>query len=83
MKDRLWYDRPRLKATPRLIEMRNQLRRENLHDTEEPPMAKKPALAAANLMAPSPRQISRELMVYTELGRDYIKDNCGGVNAKA
>ncbi|HUS06774.1 MAG TPA: peroxidase family protein, partial [Bryobacteraceae bacterium] len=36
---RPWYKLPRLLAVPRLIEIRNQLRQENLHDTEEPAMA--------------------------------------------
>jgi hypothetical protein len=36
LKDRPWYQLPRLLAYGRLVEMRNQLRAENLHDTEEP-----------------------------------------------
>jgi hypothetical protein len=102
---RPWYALPKLLAMPRLVEIRNQLRRENLHDTEEPPLEKHavpadldPALRtertidgtyndleypamggcgrrfgrnvplehtfpdAANLMTPSPRVVSRELM---------------------
>jgi hypothetical protein len=94
---------------PRLVEIRSQLRRENLHDTEEPPFQKKPIPAdldpalrnertidgtyndlaypemgscgrrfgrnvplehtfpdTANLMNPSPRLVSRELMTRTE-----------------
>ena len=38
---RPWYRLPRLLAMPQLVEIRNQLRRENLHDTEEPPLEKK------------------------------------------
>src|ERR1041385_4491186 len=38
---RPWYKLPRLLAMPQLVEIRNQLRRENLHDTEEPPLEKK------------------------------------------
>ncbi len=38
---RPWYDLPKLLAMPRLVEIRNQLRRENLHDTEEPALEKK------------------------------------------
>jgi hypothetical protein len=34
-----WYRLPRLVAMGRLIEIRNQLRQENLVDTEEPPLA--------------------------------------------
>ena len=35
---RPWYKLPRLLAMGRLIEMRNELREKNLHDTEEPPL---------------------------------------------
>jgi heme peroxidase len=34
---RPWYRLPRVLAMPRLIEIRNELREKNLHDTEEPP----------------------------------------------
>ena len=104
-----WYKLPTLLALARLVEMRDRLRRENLHDTEEPPLQQKPlpadldpALLAertvdgsyndlaypnmgscgrrfarnvplehtfpdtANLMSPSPRLVSRELMTRTE-----------------
>ena len=33
-----WYQLPRLLAMGRLIDMRNDLREKNLHDTEEPPL---------------------------------------------
>lgn len=36
---RPWYKLPRLLAMPRLIEIRDELREKNLHDTEEPPLA--------------------------------------------
>ena len=36
---RPWYKLPRLLAMPRLIEIRDELRQKNLHDTEEPPLA--------------------------------------------
>ena len=36
---RPWYKLPRLLAVPQLIQIRNQLRQENLHDTEDPPLA--------------------------------------------
>jgi hypothetical protein len=39
---RPWYRLPRLFAMPKLVEIRNQLRRENLHDTEEPPLPRHP-----------------------------------------
>src|SRR5687767_5587942 len=37
-----WYELPRLLAMPMLVEIRNRLRRENLHDTEEPALEQKP-----------------------------------------
>jgi heme peroxidase len=37
---RPWYQLPRLLAMGRLLEIRNELRQKNLHDTEEPPFAK-------------------------------------------
>jgi hypothetical protein len=36
---RPWYERPRILAMAELIDIRNALREENLHDTEEPPLA--------------------------------------------
>ena len=38
---RAWYQLPRLLAYARLVEIRNQLREKNLHDTEEPPLEKR------------------------------------------
>jgi hypothetical protein len=35
---RPWHELPRLLAMGQLIEMRNELRQKNLHDTEEPPL---------------------------------------------
>jgi hypothetical protein len=106
---RPWYQLPRLLAAPRLVEIRNQLRRENLHDTEEPPLERReipanldaalregrtvdgtyndlhyPAMGSCgrrfgrnvplehtfpdipNLMTPSPRAVSQELMTRDE-----------------
>ena len=40
--ERPWYKLPQLLAMPRLIEIRNQLRAKNLHDTEEPPLPTQP-----------------------------------------
>ena len=103
-----WYTLPKLLAVPKLVEMRNQLRRENLFDTEEPPLEKKPVPAnldpalraertvdgryndlsypemggcgrrfgrnvplehtfpdSPNLLKPSPRLVSRDLMTRT------------------
>ena len=37
---RPWYQLPRFLAYARLIEIRNELREKNLHDTEEPPLEK-------------------------------------------
>ena len=38
---RPWYELPKLLAMPRLVEIRNELRQKNLHDTEEPPLERK------------------------------------------
>ena len=108
LKDRAWYEKPRLFAMVELVEIRNDLRAKNLHDTEEPPMQSQdpstadPAVRAgravdgssndlsypmmgavgrrfgrnmplqnvfpdtANLLIPSPRVVSRELMTRHE-----------------
>jgi hypothetical protein len=41
--DRPWYELPTVFAIPHLIQMRDGLRERNLHDTEEPPLAKRSA----------------------------------------
>jgi hypothetical protein len=41
LKNRPWYKLPRFLAMARLVEIRDELRAENLHDTEEPPLEKK------------------------------------------
>ena len=38
---RPWYALPQLLASVRLMEIRNELRQKNLHDTEEPPSHEK------------------------------------------
>jgi hypothetical protein len=38
---RPWFELPTLLAIPHLIQMRDRLRRDNLHDTEEPPLPKR------------------------------------------
>jgi hypothetical protein len=45
---RPWYKLPRVLAFPQLVEIRNQLRKENLIDTEEPPLEKKAIPANLN-----------------------------------
>ena len=42
---RPWYQLPDLFAMPRLVEIRNELRAKNLHDTEEPALEKMPVPA--------------------------------------
>jgi hypothetical protein len=48
--DKDWWDLPFPAAAERLIEIRDQLRKENLHDTEDPPLEKRepPADATAH-----------------------------------
>jgi 2,4-dienoyl-CoA reductase-like NADH-dependent reductase (Old Yellow Enzyme family) len=41
LQNREWYRLPRLISMFRLIEIRNELREKNLHDTEEPPLEKR------------------------------------------
>lgn len=45
---RPWHRLPRLFAMGRLLEMRNELRKENLHDTEEPPLQRQEIPATLN-----------------------------------
>jgi Animal haem peroxidase len=37
---RPWYELPGILAVPKLVEIRNELRQNNLHDTEDPPLQK-------------------------------------------
>lgn len=101
-----WHEYPDVVAAVKLVELRNQLRAENLHDTEEPPLESSSAAApsdvrnvrtsdgtyndvgcprmgsagtrfgrnvpvsetfpdTANLMTPSPRRVSLELLTRT------------------
>jgi hypothetical protein len=53
LENRPWYKLPRLLATRRLIDMRNDLRAKNLHDTEEPPLEK---IADPSAVTPEQRQ---------------------------
>ena len=46
---RAWYQLPRFLAYARLVEIRNELREKNLHDTEEPPFEKQAVPPAADL----------------------------------
>jgi hypothetical protein len=39
---RNWYEQPRLRSMLELVRIRNELRKKNLHDTEEPPLASAP-----------------------------------------
>jgi hypothetical protein len=45
-----WHELPRLFAMGRLIDMRNELREKNLHDTEEPPLDRATAPPDAGLL---------------------------------
>jgi hypothetical protein len=46
--DREWFDLPSALAGPKLYEARDELRKNNLHDTEEPPHAKAQTSAPAD-----------------------------------
>jgi hypothetical protein len=106
-KEKEWFDFPNAIAGPKLVELRNELREKNLHDTEDPPLEqttapppgdtrnartsdgtyndlKCPRMGGAgmrfgrnvplsetfpdvaNLMNPSPRQVSLELLTRHE-----------------
>jgi hypothetical protein len=41
LKKKEWYELPTALSIPHLIRMRNDLRKKNLHDTEEPPLAER------------------------------------------
>ena len=68
---RPWYKLPRLLAMPRLIEIRNQLRRENLYDTEDPPFEKQTPKAD-----PSLRTARTVDGIHNDL--DYPRMGCAG-----
>jgi hypothetical protein len=42
LREKQWYELPRLLSAGRLVELRNRLREENLYDTEEPPFSPEP-----------------------------------------
>src|SRR5688572_1421748 len=42
-RDKEWFELPRPAAAGRLVEIRNELRAKNLHDTEDPPLPQNPA----------------------------------------
>jgi Animal haem peroxidase len=46
---RPWYQLPRFLAYAKLVEIRNELREKNLHDTEEPPLEKRAVPPPADL----------------------------------
>jgi hypothetical protein len=46
---RPWYQLPRFLAYGKLVEIRNELREKNLHDTEEPPLEKQAVAPPADL----------------------------------
>ena len=61
--DKEWYELPFPAAAPRLIEIRNELRSKNLHDTEEPPLE-----AGAASAAPEAHAIRTNDGIYNDLG---------------
>ena len=52
---RAWYQLPRFLAYARLVEIRNELREKNLHDTEEPPLEKQAVPPAGRSRSGHPR----------------------------
>jgi hypothetical protein len=50
-RDKQWYELPRPIAMQKLIEIRDELRKKNLHDTEEPPLAEQQGPVAEELKA--------------------------------
>jgi len=48
VRDREWFELPPAVGGPKLYEARNELREKNLHDTEEPPLAKAQTSARAD-----------------------------------
>ena len=57
VKNRPWYKLPTALAIPKLIEIRNELRQKNLHDTEEPPLERR------GLNTPLPPQVTESRTV--------------------
>ena len=50
-RDKQWYELPRPAAMEKLVEMRDELREKNLHDTEEPKLAEQQGPVAEELKA--------------------------------
>ncbi|HEV8394649.1 MAG TPA: peroxidase family protein [Vicinamibacterales bacterium] len=50
-RDKQWYELPRPAAMAKLVEVRNELREKNLHDTEEPKMPEQQGPVAEELKA--------------------------------
>ena len=59
--ERQWYQLPQLFAMVRLIEIRNELRAKNLHDTEEPalPVGADPAESRSGAARSTGRSTAR------------------------
>jgi len=80
---RAWYELPKLLSMPRLVEIRNQLRSENLHDTEEPPLAKQeiptnldPALRGGRTIDGTDNEWLKAMLIFygEQKGTQIIKD---------
>ena len=61
-RDKEWFQLPRGLAAGRLVEIRNELRAKNLHDTEDPPFAQNPAAIPATWVSNSGRGIACRLL---------------------
>ena len=65
---REWHELPRLFAMGRLIEIRNELREKNLHDTEEPPFERSQATTDATLRGGRTTDGTHNDLAYPRMG---------------
>ena len=72
LKKKPWYELPRLLADGRLVQMRTEMRKKNLHDTEEP--AEPRQEIPANLDPRSPESaIRRRHVQRSQLPKDGLR----------
>lgn len=68
-KKRPWYELPTVLAIPHLIRIRNDMRKNNLHDTEEPPLAKR---SESDPLPPEAREARSVDGSYNDLGCPFM-----------